>query len=181
MFKNPEFVNTNADMMAYVKTNIQAFENAVRSDSYTAEYEGEVLHYSELFDFQSLMDYWLINEIFFNEELNKKSTYMYKEIGELVHMGPIWDMDWSSGGEGQTYHTEHWATRYYSTTAQGNSWYKSLIQDPYFFIKAQERYWDIRNDQVEAMLTQLDESYELLKESAAANGERWGYRSDYKK
>ena len=56
-------------------------------------------------------------------------------------MGPIWDMDWSSGGEGQTYHTENWATRYYSTNAQANSWYKSLIQDPYFFIKAQERYW----------------------------------------
>ena len=181
MFKNPEFVNTNADMMAYVKEYIQAFENAVSSDSYTAEYEGEVLHYSELFDFQSLMDYWLINEIFFNEELNKKSTYMYKEIGELVHMGPIWDMDWSSGGEGQTYHTENWATRHYSTNAQANSWYKSLIQDPYFFIKAQERYWEIRNDQVEAMLTQLDESYELLKESAAANGKRWGYGSDYKK
>ena len=102
MFKNPEFVNTNADMMAYVKTYIQAFENAVRADSYTAEYEGETVHYSELFDFQSLMDYWLINENFFNEELNKKSTYMYKEIDELVHMGPIWDMDWSSGGEGQT-------------------------------------------------------------------------------
>ena len=181
MFKNPEFVNTNADMMAFVKTYIQAFENAVNADSYTAEYEGETLHYSELFDFQSLVDYWLINEIFFNEELNKKSTYMYKEIDELVHMGPIWDMDWSSGGEGQTYHTEQWATRYYSTNAQGKSWYKALIQDPYFFIKAQERYWEIRNDQVGAMLTQLDESYELLKESAKANGQRWGYRNDYKK
>jgi hypothetical protein len=31
------------------------------------------------------------------------------------------------------------------------------------------------------MLTQLDESYELLKESAKANGKRWGYGSEYKK
>ena len=181
MFKNPEFVNTNADMMAFVKTYIQAFENAVNADSYTAEYEGETLHYSELFDFQSLVDYWLINEIFFNEELNKKSTYMYKEIDELVHMGPIWDMDWSSGGEGQTYHTEQWATRYYSTNAQAKSWYKALIQDPYFFIKAQERYWEIRNDQVADMLAELDSNEELLAVSAKANGERWGYKYDYSK
>ena len=181
MFKNPEFVGTNPDMIGYVQEYVQAFEDAVRSDSYTASYEGETLHYSELFDLDALVDYWLINEIFFNEELNKKSTYMYKDIDGLMMMGPIWDMDWSSGGEGQTYHTEQWATRYYSTNAQSQSWYKYLIQDPYFITRAQERYWEIRNDQVEAMLDELDSNYELLKTSAAANGQRWGYGSDYKK
>ena len=181
MFKNPEYLYTNQDMMDFVKTYIQAFEDAVESDSYTSEYEGETLHYSELFDFDALVDYWLISEIFFNEELNKKRTYMYKDIDGLMFMGPIWDMDWSSGGEGQTYHTEQWATRYYSTNAQANNWYKYLIQDPWFFMKAQERYWEIRNDQVEAMLDELDSNYELLKVSATANGKRWGYGSDYKK
>jgi len=181
MFKSPEYLNTNADMMNFVKTYIQAFEDAVQADTYTSDYDGSTVHYSELFDFDALVDYWLINEIFFNEELNKKSTYMYKDIDGLMLMGPIWDMDWSSGGEGQTYHTEQWATRYYSTNAQANSWYKYLIQDPYFFLKAQERYWEIRNAQVADMLDELDSNYELLKASAKANGERWGYRYDYKK
>ena len=181
MFKNPEFVGTNPEMMAYIKAYIQAFENAVQTDSYTAAYEGEILHYSELFDMDALVDYWLINEIFFNEELNKKSTYMYKDIDGLMKMGPIWDMDWSSGGEGQTHITNEWATRHYSMNAQANSWYKFLIQDPYFIVKAQERYWQIRNDQVVDMLAELDSNYELLKESAAGNGKRWNYGSDYKK
>ena len=181
MFKNPEFVGTNPEMMAYIKEYIQAFENAVRSDRYSAEYEGETLHYSELFDMDALVDYWLINEIFFNEELNKKSTYLIKDIDGLVRMGPIWDMDWSSGGEGQTHITDEWATRHYSMNAQANSWYKFLIQDPYFFLKAQERYWQIRGAQVEDMLAEIDANYELLKESAAGNGKRWKYGSDYKK
>ena len=179
MFKSPEFVNTNKDMIGFVKEYVQAFEDAVQSDRYTALYDGKTLHYSELYDFDALVDYWLINEIFFNEELNKKSTYMYKDIDGLMMMGPIWDMDWSSGGEGQTYHTEQWATRYYSANAQANQWYKFLIQDPYFFIKAQERYWEIRNDQVADMLAELDSNEKLLKTSAKANGERWGYKSDY--
>ena len=181
MFKNPEFVNTNKDMMNYVQTYVQAFEDAVQSDSYTATYEGETLHYSDLYDFDALVDYWLISEIFFNEEINKKSTYMHKDIDSLMKMGPIWDMDWSSGGEGQTYHTEQWATRYYSTNAQANQWYKYLIQDPWFIMKAQERYWQIRSRQVADMMTEIDSTYELLKTSAKANGERWGYGSDYKK
>ena len=179
MFKNPEFVGTNKDMIGYVQNYVQAFEDAVQSDSYTAEYEGETLHYSELFDMDALVDYWLINEIFFNEELNKKSTYMYKDIDGLMKMGPIWDMDWSSGGEGQTYHTENWATRYYSANAQANSWYKFLIQDPWFFINAQQRYWEIRNAEVKDMLAELDRNEELLASSAAGNGKRWGYKSDY--
>ena len=180
MFKNPEFVGTNSDMMNYVRDYVQAFEDAVQSDSYTATYEGETVHYSDLYDFDALVDYWLISEIFFNEELNKKSTYMHKDIDGLMKMGPIWDMDWSSGGEGQTYHTEQWATRYYNTNAQASNWYKSLIQDPYFFVKAQERYWEIRDEQVADMMAQLDSNYELLKESAKANGQKWGYGSDYK-
>ena len=179
MFKNPEFVGTNKDMIGYVQNYVQAFEDAVQSDSYTAEYEGETLHYSELFDMDALVDYWLINEIFFNEELNKKSTYMYKDIDGLMKMGPIWDMDWSSGGEGQPYHTENWATRYYSANAQANSWYKFLIQDPWFFINAQQRYWEIRNAEVKDMLAELDRNEELLASSAAGNGKRWGYKSDY--
>jgi len=181
MFKSPEYLNTNADMMNFVKTYIQAFEDAVESDSYTSQYDSKTVHYSELYDFDALVDYWLISEIFFNEELNKKSTYMYKDIDELMKMGPIWDMDWSSGGEGQTYHTEQWATKFFSANAQANNWYKYLIQDPWFFIKAQERYWEIRSEQVADMMQELDDNYELLKESAKANGERWGYRSDYKK
>ena len=40
MFKNPEFVGTNKDMMNYVQSYVQAFEDAVTSASYTSIYEG---------------------------------------------------------------------------------------------------------------------------------------------
>ena len=185
MFKNPEFVYTNEDMLNFVQNYVQGFENAVQSTDYTAAYEGKSTHYTELFDFDSLVDYWLISEIFFNEEFNKKSTYMYKEIDELMKMGPIWDMDYSSGGEGFTYITNQWATIYFSTNAQANMWYKSLIQDPYFILKAQERYWEIRNTYVKDMVDSIDTNYELLKDSAADNtatwaDSSWGDRPRYK-
>ncbi|MGN0335045.1 MAG: discoidin domain-containing protein [Lachnospiraceae bacterium] len=173
MFKNPEFVNTNQAMINYVRTYVQSFENAVHSSDYTADYEGAETHYSELYDFDALVDYWIVNEIFFNEEFNKKSTYMYKEIGELMTMGPMWDMDYSSGGEGATGTTNQWATLYFNRNAQKDQWYKYLVQDPYFLTKVQERYWEIRYAQVTDMLASIDEHYEYLKESGAANSARW--------
>ena len=54
MFKNPEFAGTNSDMMDYVQTYVQAFEDAVQEYDYTVEYEGQDVHYSELYDFEEL-------------------------------------------------------------------------------------------------------------------------------
>lgn len=178
MFKNPEFVNTNDEMMAYVKSYVQAFEDAVKADDYIAKYEGEDVHYSDLYDFDSLVDYWLINEIFFNEEIAKKSTYMYKEIDGLMMMGPIWDMDWSSGGEGNTYKTDRWATDYFVQGVQADNWYRDLVKDPYFLMKAQERYWEIR-EEIQEMLDVIDTNTAYLKESGAANSAIWTGRQSF--
>lgn len=180
MFNSPEFVATNQDMMNYVSTYVQAFEDAVQSEDYTARYMGESTHYSELYDMDSLVDYWLVCEIFFQEEMSKKSTYMYKDIDELMHMGPVWDMDWSAAGEGDTHHTDKWATTYFSDKAQRYSWYKYLVQDPYFLARVQERYWEIREEQVQDMVDSIPIHYEYLKDSAAADGETWGYSQDFK-
>lgn len=182
MFNKPEFTGTNKDMVAFVQTYVQAFENAVRSQDYMADYKGEKLHYSQLYDMDALIDYWLINEIFYNEEFNKKSTFMYKDIDSLMKMGPMWDMDYSSGGEGATGTTEGWATKNFSVNAQGKQWYKYLISDPYFILKAQERYWSIR-EKTSELLTDIEDYHELLKESGAANSQIWperqSFESDY--
>lgn len=182
MVNTPEFAYTNTDMMDYLAGYIQAFEDAVQAEDYSAEYKGEQLHYSELFDFDSLVDYWLLNEIFYNEEINKKSTYMYQDLDGLMKMGPLWDMDYSSGGEGDTGKTNGWATKDFSRNAQANMWYKDLIHDPYFVLKAQERYWEIRGSLIEDVIRDggtIDSSRQLLKWSGAANESLWPYKGGF--
>lgn len=174
MFKNPEYVSTNKDMMNYVKNYVQAFEYAVYSSDYTANYGGKQVHYSELFDMDALVDYWILNEIFHNEDFNKKSTYLHKDIDELMKMGPMWDMDWSSGAAGtSTTSVNQWTTLKFSTNAQAGQWYKGLVKDPYFLMKVRERYLEIRDDEVQDMLDSIDVHYEYLKESGAVDTELW--------
>lgn len=175
MFKSPEFVNTNDAMFTYVKEYIQAFEDAVYADDYTAIYQGERKHYSALFDMDSLIDYWLINEIFFNEDAMKKSTYLYKDNGELFKMGPVWDMDWSSGAtQSAATPTDQWHTLYFSMNAQQWQWYKELVKDPYFLKQAQIRYWQIRNTLIQDMLDSIDPISQEISESAQASMDAWG-------
>ncbi|MCI8489330.1 MAG: hypothetical protein HFJ04_03610 [Lachnospiraceae bacterium] len=178
-FKNPEFIATSTDAMKYVQTYINAFESAIDAGDYTTEYNGETVTYSQLFDMDSLVQYWLVNELFMNVDAMKKSTYMYKDIDGLFHMGPIWDMDWSSNslvsnsqGSG-TYNT--WQTTKFSDEAQANQWYKSIIKDPYFAVQAYELYQQMKEylDEIVAENGTMDTYQELLLESANANADKW--------
>lgn len=175
MFKSPEYIKTNDEMLNYVKNYIQAFEDAAASADHTANYQGKDVHYSDLYDFRSLVDYWLVSEIFFNEEFNKRSTFMYQDHGGKMVMGPIWDMDHSSGSQisrmGMT--ADQWATLAFETNAQYAQWYKNLVKDPYFLMKVQERYWEIREKELQDMVTKIDGYYEYLKESGQADYEKW--------
>lgn len=178
MFKAPEFANTNNDMMNYVKTYIQAFEDAVYKGNRSAEYQGKMKHYSELFDMDSLVDYWLVQEIFFNEDAMKKSTYLYKDNNDLFKMGPIWDMDWSSGAyQSSARPYDQWQTLYFSGEAQVDQWYKALVQDPYFLKEVQNRYWELRDNKIQEMLNSMDTISENILESANASLAAWNQGS----
>lgn len=178
MFKAPEFANSNKDMMNYVKTYIQAFEDAVYKGNRSAEYQGKMKHYSELFDMDSLVDYWLVQEIFFNEDAMKKSTYLYKDNNDLFEMGPIWDMDWSSGAyQSAARPYDQWQTLYFSGEAQADQWYKALVQDPYFLKEVQNRYWELRDNKIQEMLNSMDTISENILESANASLAAWNQGS----
>ena len=178
MFKEPEYANTNEDMMNYVRTYIQAFEDAVYADDYKTEYNGEVMHYSDFFDMDSLVDYWIVQEIFFNIDSMKNSTYMYKQHGEKFKMGPVWDMDCSSGASPVSdLPVNQWQTLYFSAAAQENQWYKELVKDPYFLREVYNRYWEIRDTYIQNMLDSIDTLSAEIKESAEASLDLWRLES----
>ncbi|MBO5371207.1 MAG: CotH kinase family protein, partial [Lachnospiraceae bacterium] len=126
MFKSPEFIATNADVMNYVADYINAFEKAIDASDFTTTYNNETLSYSQLFDMDSLVQFWLVQELFNNVDAMKKSTYMYKDIDGKFYMGPIWDMDWSSNSlvsQSQSSGTYNaWQTVKFSDAAQANQW-----------------------------------------------------------
>ena len=49
--------------------------------------------YDRYIDVDSFVDYFLINEFFGNYDAGNHSTYMYKETGGKLHIGPVWDFD----------------------------------------------------------------------------------------
>lgn len=174
MFKNPEFANTNTELFTAAQNYVQAVEDSINSEDYYTIYNGEKKHYTDLVDLDSLVRYLMLNEFYWNTETMKKSTYMYKDLGGKLFIGPVWDMDWTSNSQisaGETSNYRAWMVVTRSAEAQANSWYKTLIGDPYFVTKLYECYKENRQNFEDIVKTGgiLDQQKEYLLESGNAN------------
>lgn len=78
----------NDAMVEYAAGLVRGIEDNLYAGNYTAAYEQ--------LDLASVVDYWLIQELMMNSEMqHPKSAYMYLNDGKL-YAGPIWDFDWNT-------------------------------------------------------------------------------------
>ena len=171
-FKNPEYAVTNDELYNYVKKYLNTFEAAVYAKDFHTEYEGKNVHYTDLFDLNSLIQFWLVQEIFFNWDGMNNSNYMYKEVDGLMYMGPIWDMD-NTAGNGGTGSTTTWQTFGFDFWQHPNQWYRSITKDPYFIVQACNYYHSIRDTLIADMVNQITELDKEIHISGRANINRW--------
>jgi len=112
----------------------------------------------------------------------KNSFYYYKDEGGLAKIGPFWDYDWSMGNHTVSSLTRKY-TKWQTTTDaftyeqyyQYVSWNRMLIRDPYFLVKAYEKYHRTRHvlEEIVCEGGLVDQRYRLLKNEAVANDRRF--------
>lgn len=122
MFKDPDEVNEA--QFEFLKNYVCELEYALYDDNRFAA--GEYLDY---IDAESFADWWIVMELTGIWEPNHpKSTYMHKDKGGKLVMGPVWDFDW------ETYTPKTWFS------INESLYYKRLFQDPRFVEKVKERW-----------------------------------------
>ena len=88
MFKD-EVTKYSADIFNQVKARIEAVEANLEAGNYEAAY-------SDL-DINSVIDYFFIQELTFNDEYkHPKSVYMLIDGDGKLTAGPVWDFDWQT-------------------------------------------------------------------------------------
>ena len=180
MFHEPELTDEDTDFMTYVENFVNTFERAIDAPDFSTEYEGETVGYDDLFDMDSLAKYWVANEVFYNCDFMRKSAWFYIDNLGTAYMGPVWDNDWSSGNP-PCEEWDRWSVRQFDYMAQGENWYRSLVQDPKFRKKAREVYWNYRDEigNIVAEDGDINSHYWMLYESALSNDRLWKYGGGY--
>jgi len=129
--------------------------------------------YTHLIDEQSFVDWFIVNEVFNNVDGGYSSVYLYKDKGEKLHMGPVWDFDLSTGNPGHLDETLRGPEGWYISLFEKNKFYYFLMNHESFREALKERWQEIYEDIILPVLDDIYQiSYEITR-SRYDNFERW--------
>ncbi len=165
----------------YIQEYVTRFEAALYSDYYKDPETG----YRNFINTASFIDYLILNEVTKNGDAYRLSTYMYKDRGGPLNMGPVWDYNFALGVsqhidnidefEGQT--PEGWI---YNSMWYIPFWWNKFSQDTTFRNQLYTRWDELRagalhNDAITAF---IDEQAALLQDAQARNYMKWPLPED---
>ena len=105
--------------------------------------------YTAYLDVDSVVNYYLVNEIFKNVDGAAASFYLYKKRGGKLFFGPVWDFDLALGNAG--YNQANIATGWY---IRDYPWFKRLFEDPAFEAKVKARWKSLKDEGALDYITQ---------------------------
>ena len=126
--------------------------------------------YAAYFDVPSVVDYYILNELFKNVDANlRRSTFVYKPRGGKLTFGPIWDYDLAMGNV--DYSDAAFPTGWHVRKAP---WYARLFEDPAFDARVRARWRQLRDEGTLSWVEgQVWDRARALSRVQEQNFERW--------
>ncbi|MCQ2394553.1 MAG: CotH kinase family protein [Kiritimatiellae bacterium] len=171
-FKGAEGMVTSTRVHDWCVDYLQHYGNAVTS---VDGYEGGE-SYAEICDVESLVSYFLVFEMFGNDDGRYRSVFAYKDIGGPLKYGPVWDFDYGVGNYQMTYNPTAWLVNYHRANA-----FKEWADDPWFCTLLWTRYPAARAAFEEIVKDGglIDQYYEQLRIPAEVNDAKWRHHYGY--
>lgn len=139
--------------------------------------------YSAFIDPNSFIDHHILVELTKNGDGYWSSTYMYKDRGGKLKMGPVWDYNMALGNDRlwtswqpQGWHFDHfWLNTPGGYGYASHFWYDRLFQDPNFKERYDVRWNQLRQNELATprLMAKIDEIVTLLDESQTRNYQKW--------
>jgi len=134
----------------------------------------------ELIHKPSFVDFYIISELYKDVDVGFSSVFMQirgQGNNRRLEMGPVWDQDRSLGNDNRAanLHVVEYHARYpYGIqAAESNHWFFYLMEIPAFFSAVTERWNDIKYDQVQQMMSHVENMARTYEASFERNFFRW--------
>lgn len=145
IYEYPDEDDINAAQKQYIQNYIHDFETALLETDSTEEN-----NYQNYIDLDSFVDFFILNEVSKNPDAYRLSTFMYKDKGEKLKMGPIWDFNLAFGNvdycNGNT--PEGWSYRFNEVCPNDTwlvpFWWSKLMEDASFVAALKNRWTELR-------------------------------------
>jgi hypothetical protein len=163
-FKDPD--ELTLDERRVVRRAFNGFEKVLYGKAFADPAKG----YASLIDVPSVIDWYLLEEFFLNQDSNFFSSVNVTWAPDSgFAMGPPWDFDLSAGN--------HWITStppaaYYYTRYGREHWINRMFDNPAFAAAVKRRWARIRPT-VDQMLAEIPAAATAIRPSAIANLLLW--------
>ncbi len=183
LYEYPKNDAITAAQKQYIQNYIHDFETALLTDDFSTNERT----YTQYIDLDSFVDFFIINEITGNVDGYRLSTYLNKDRGEKLKMGPIWDLNIGYNRQSRVPFND-WIANYNVHVSQDAwmvpFWWPRLLQDPAFKQRLKERWQSLRGDELSnaTVLGKVQDTADYLVDNGAIerNYNRWnGIAVDY--
>jgi hypothetical protein len=148
LYEYPDPEDISEEGKTYIQTYYNDFEQALMSNTFTNNETG----YRQYIDVDSFIDFFLLNELSHNVDAYRISTFMHKDKGEKLQMGPIWDFNIAFGNanycKGET--TDDWAYKFNEYCPEDQSlvpfWWGRLLEDTTYVNALKLRWAELRKN-----------------------------------
>ncbi len=127
---------------------------------------------SEYVDMDSFINYFIVQEVMGQNEINWKSVYMSKSIDGKLKMGPVWDYDWAATGPSLGDDAETWREAYEGLRSKTN-WFALLYAGSPEFKSALQARWSEVKDDVLDVIEEVEDGKETLDRATERDHLRW--------
>ncbi len=176
-FIEPDGLEVTTTQKNWIRNYMNEFEAAL----YGANFRDPVNGYRKYIDTKSFIDHHIMVEMTKNIDGFRLSTFMYKDRGGKLNMGPVWDYNLSLGNADylQGGIPQGW---YYTQLSSGDyPWYSRLFEDPDFKQEYIDRWTELRRDvfATNNLVADIEAYRAELQEAQARNFQRWQILGTY--
>ena len=175
LYEYPKADEINFNQKSYIQNYIKDFEVALINEDFSDPNRA----YMKYIDLPSFVDFFILNELSANPDAYRLSTYMHKDRGEKLKMGPIWDFNLAFGNDARSAE-QQWIYKFNDRNPADlwlvHFWWLKLLEDPIFKVSVKDR-WNQIQSQINPTLIngKIDAWVEYLEVNGAVdrNFERW--------
>lgn len=153
----------------WIQNYMSEFETVLNGPNFKDPKHG----YTKYIDIDSFIDHFIINELFKNTDGFRLSTYMYKDRGGKLTMGPVWDFNLSMGNT--VFHNGWETDSWLIYTNPVPFWWNRLLSDENFKQRLVKKWKTLRKNELATseILGEIDKTAEYLSKAQKRNFQRW--------
>ena len=183
LYHDPEDIEMTIEQLLFIKNYVTDFEDAV----YGVGFTDPVFGYRGYIDVNSFIDFFLMQELGRTVDGYRSSSFMYKDKGEKLCAGPMWDFNLSYGNADYcaAYDTTGWQYNFaeicdYFTT-EPPEWWPRLLEDSSYTRQMKCRWEELRTGilNTDSINAWIDSVALLLDESQTRNFMQWDILGEY--